>query len=92
MASPPPPPFTIELSREVQAACRRELHRMAQINAVLLRATRRLRERLDAGGGPVRVTGRREALTLDLLLSPPDLCRVEAVTDGAPEPPASIVV
>lgn len=87
-AEPPPPALTVELSREVRAACRADPALATRLNAIVLRATRRLRARLDAGGGLVRVRGRAEALTIEVQLLPPDICRIERITatagDGDP--------
>jgi hypothetical protein len=82
------PPIAIELSGPILAACRRDPALTSAINAILLRAARRLRS-LMTDGSRVRLKGRAEGLTLDLLLLPPDSCRVERIVlspeDGAPD-------
>ena len=89
-----PPPLAIELDRSVQAACRREPSLTALLNAVLLRASRRLRARTGAGDGALEVAGRREGLVLSVMLAPPDVCRVTGVRRLVPgeEVAADIVV
>lgn len=87
MASRPPPPLAIELSRAVRAACRSDPPLTSALNAVILRASRYLRARLEQGGA-VCIHGRRERLALHLTLTPPDVCLVETLTAGA-DPPES---
>ena len=73
------PPLVVELDRGVQAACRQEPALMASLNAVLLRASRRLRARMADGDGAVDVAGQRERVVASVLLALPDVCRVTAV-------------
>lgn len=66
-------------------ACRRQPELARAVNSVLLRAARRLRT-MGEVEQRVRVAGKVEGIVLDLRLTPPDGCRVEAVeqvpTDG----------
>jgi hypothetical protein len=77
--SRPAPPLAIELSRSVAAAARRDPTLTATLNAVLLRAARALRARIAGGEGHIRLSARREGVVLDLVLAPPDGCRIESV-------------
>jgi hypothetical protein len=79
---PPPPPLAVELSRSVLRDCRRDPELTRAINAVLLRAARRLRSLMEDGRS-VRVAGRVEGIVLEVRLLPPDGCRVEAVQEQA---------
>ncbi len=69
-------------------ACRRDPDLARAINSILLRASRRLRARI-ATDPHLRVAGKVEGITLDLALSPPDVCRVEVVewepSEAAPD-------
>jgi hypothetical protein len=85
------PPLTIELSRDVRAACRARPVVFAGVNRVLLRAARRLVALLEAGETRLIVAGRAEDLSITVMLAPPDVCRVEAIDDGI-APDAVLVV
>lgn len=87
----PAPPLAVELSRPVQRACRREPELARAINQVLLRAARRLRLIIDETP-QIRVAGRAEGIVLELRLTPPDGCRVEAVHQGEPESSPDLTV
>ena len=91
---PRPPPLTVELSREALAACRRDPTLAAGINAIMLRAGRRLRALLGGADTPVSVTiaGRRERITLQVVLSPPDIARVERTLSSAESEAPSLSV
>lgn len=69
-------------------ACRRDPDLARAINAILLRASRRLRARIETDRR-LRVAGKVEGIILDLALSPPDVCRVDVVerepTETAPD-------
>lgn len=82
------PPLDVELSRPVSRACRTDPELARAINAILLRAARRLRTMMEADGS-VLVAGSAENIILNLRLSPPDGCRVEALseqmTDSTPD-------
>lgn len=93
MAEPPPPPFTVELSEQVQDDLARLPELAPALNAVMLRAARPLREHLDMGEEmALDVHGRREALTVRLSLWPPDRVRVEGLAPGTPVPEGALVV
>ena len=89
MTERPAPPLTIEMDRTVLATVRRDPALIAALNAVLLRATRRLRALVAEDGRAVRVAARREDLTVEVTLRPPDICVVTGVHRGGADPAAS---
>ena len=83
MADHPAPPLDITLNRVVQRAGRADPTLLARANMLLLRAARRLRARLEEGGGPLTLASVPDDLTLSVLLTPPDGCQVESLSEGA---------
>ena len=86
------PPLAVELSLEALAGCRRDPALAAAVNAIILRASRRLRACLADGGATIAVAGAREGITLHLRLSPPDHCRIERIEPKTDPAAASLSV
>ena len=86
------PPLAVELDRSVQGACRREPALLASLNAVLLRASRRLHARMSGGDGAIEVAGRRERVVISVTLVRPDGCRVTAVRRLSPDEEATAAI
>jgi len=87
----PAPALAVELSRDVLTACRRDPALTQSLNAILLRATPRLRALMEAGGS-LLVGGRVEDITLEVTLLPPDGCRVDRVLAASDDQSAALVV
>src|SRR5215211_5649868 len=82
MTERPAPPLTIEMDRTVLATVRRDPALFAALNAVLLRATGRLRALLAEDRRAVRVAAQRENLTVEVTFRPADVCVVTEVHRG----------
>ncbi len=87
-----PPPLDVELSRSVLNPRRADPALAAALNAVLLRATRQLRARMDEGARSLTVAGRREGIVLEVVLMPPDRCHVARIARVQASDAADLVV
>ncbi len=87
MAEAPAPPFTTDVSEQARDTLARDAGLAARVNAVLLRAARPLRRRLDAGDNlALDVYGARERITVRVSLVPPDTVRIEEIAAAGPAP------
>jgi hypothetical protein len=93
MAERPAPPFETQLSEQAEDDLSRRPELAADTNAIVLRAARELRRRLEEGENEaIDLHGRREQLSVRVSLIPPNTLRIEGIAPGAKVPEGAIVV
>lgn len=93
MAEPPPPPFQTDVSEQARDDLARQPELASSANAVILRAAKELRARLESGENQaLDVHGRRERLTVRVSLVPPDTMRIEGLAPGDLIPDGALTV